>query len=207
VSTDARSSLDAHDKRLRPRQAARVLQIVLGSLALVGLIIVALGAILPSSWSVERSILINAPTSSVHAIASDLAYWDEWAQWDHQGRPVDELGAIRSGAGASLHFSAPGAGPAGSVRIVQSDVARGVTFQIELDGGRPSEAALAYTPRLAATEVTWHDRGKLPPIIGALMRDLVETRLAGHMEVGLRRLKDLVERPSGTATPAAPASR
>lgn len=183
-------------KRLGGPQVVRVLQIVIGSLMLVALLVIALGAILPSTWHVERSILINAPMSSVHGIASDLAYWDDWAEWDHPTQPVHELGPVRSGVGASLRLSTPGAGEGGQVRIVHSDVAHGVTFAIEIDGRRPSEAALVYTPRLAATEVTWRDSGQLPPLIGALMRDLVETRLAGHMEVGLAHLKDLVERPA-----------
>ena len=201
MSSEAQSSSELGSKRLRlPSHGGRVLAIVLGSLALVALLIAVLGAILPSTWLVERSILINAPPAAVHAIAQDLEYWDDWAEWDPHGLPVNELGPIASGAGATLRFSSAGDGPSGRVRIVQSDASQGVTFAIELDQGRPSEARLTYTPRLATTEVTWHDQGELPPIIGSLMRDLVQTRLAGHMEVGLRRLKDLVER--GPAHPS-----
>jgi polyketide cyclase/dehydrase/lipid transport protein len=195
VSSEAEAPSDGASKRVQLRaQGGRVLAIVLGSLALVALLIVVLGAIMPSSWFVERSILINAPPSAVHAVVQDLAYWDDWAQWDQQGVAVTERGPVKSGSGASLHFSAPEAGASGRVRILQSDVTQGVTFAIELDQGRASQATLSYSPRLATTEVTWRDQGELPPIIGALMRDLVQTRLAGHMEVGLRHLKDLVER-------------
>jgi hypothetical protein len=200
VASDAPSCAGS-GKRLELPEARRVISIVLGSLVAVALIIATIGAILPRTWSVERSILINAPASSVHEITSDLEYWDDWAEWDRQDRPVSELGPLRSGTGASLHFSAGGVA-AGRVRIVRSDVERGVSFEIELDGGRTSQAAISYTPRLAATEVTWRDTGTLPPIIGPLMRDLVETRLAGHIDVGLARLKDLVEGASaGSATP------
>jgi hypothetical protein len=203
MSSEARSSPELAGKRIRlPSQGGRVLAIVLGSLAFVALLIVALGAILPGRWRVERSILINAPASSVHAIVQDLQYWDDWAQWDQHGMPVNELGPISTGTGATLHFSSAGGGASGRVRIVHSALTGGVTFAIELDQGRPSAASLTYTPRLATTEVTWRDQGELPPILGALMRDLVQTRLAGHMEVGLRRLKDLVER--GPLPPAAP---
>jgi hypothetical protein len=195
VSTEASPHPELTNEHVRrPSPGGRVLAIVLGSLAAVALLIVTLGAILPSSWFVERSILINAPPAAVHAVVQDLDHWEDWAQWDQHGVRVSERGQVTSGSGASLRFSAAEAGASGSVRIVQSDPARGVTFAIELDQGRASQATLSYTPRLATTEVTWRDQGELPPIIGALMRDLVQTRLAGHMEVGLRRLKDLVER-------------
>jgi polyketide cyclase/dehydrase/lipid transport protein len=197
VPSDVPPSASAPGKRLSvPPHAGRVLQIVIGSLVLVVLIIIALGAILPGTWNVQRSILINAPPSLVHAVASDLEYWDDWAQWDHHDQPAIELGPIRSGVGASLRFSTPGAAEGGQVRILESDAQRGVTFEITIASGRPSRASLEYSVRLAATEVTWRDQGELPPIVGPLMRDLVETRLAGHMEVGLKRLKDQVERPA-----------
>lgn len=195
MSTEASPHPDLtgpHDRRRS--HGGRVLAIVLGSLVAVALLIVTLGAILPRSWVVERSILINAAPAAVHAVVQDLDNWEDWAQWDQHGVAVSERGPISSGVGASLRFSAAEAGASGRVHIVQSDAARGVTFAIELDQGRASQVALTYTPRLATTEVTWRDQGELPPIIGALMRDLVQTRLAGHMEVGLRRLKDLVER-------------
>lgn len=192
-------------KRIRlPSQGGRVLAIVLGSLAFVALLIVILGAIQPSAWLVERSILINAPPAAVHAVVQDLEYWDDWAEWDQDGLPVTELGPIASGVGATLRFSFAGNRASGRVQIVQSDAAQGVTFAIALDQGRPSRATLTYTPRLATTEVTWRDQGELAPIVGALMRDLVQTRLAGHMEVGLRRLKDLVERGPPPPSPAQP---
>jgi len=180
---------------MRPRLLP-VFQIVLGAVALVALVLTGIGAILPRHWRVERSLMINAPPSSVHRWAADLAYWPRWAQ-GNQGSlaPENQLGAPSAGVGATLTWRGRADGTTGSVRITASDPERGVWFEHRIDAGKPSVAALRYTPKPGVTEVTWQDEGELPPVVGGFLLDYFQTRLGEHMGQGLARLKQLAEQP------------
>jgi uncharacterized membrane protein len=182
-----------------PPHLGRVLQIVIGVVVLVTLLIVGVGALLPHTWHVEQSILINAPATSVHAWVSDLKRWPRWAQWNQADLwPRDQVGEPSAGTGASLHWygRANGAGEVstGEVRIVKSEPTAGVWFENRTGNARePSRASVTYVERPGVTLVTWEDRGSLPPVVGGLFLDQFQKRLAEHMETGLERLKDLVE--------------
>jgi len=178
---------------MRPRLLP-VFQIVLGAVALVALLLTGIGAILPRHWRVERSLMINAPSASVHRWAADLAYWPRWAQWDHRSlAPENQLGDPSAGVGATLRWRGPAGGATGSVRITASDPERGVWFEHRVDTGKPSFAALLYTSKPGVTEVTWRDEGELSPIVGGYLLDYFQMRLGQHMGEGLARLKQLVE--------------
>lgn len=183
---------------MRPRLFP-VLQIVLGALIAVALVILGLGALLPRGWHVERSIMIHAPPSAVHAWVSDLRHWPRWAQWNSTALfPQNRVGDPSAGPGATLTWTGtrPGSNEEtrGTVRIVESDPARGVAFEIQVQDEPPSSAALRYEPGPGVTLVQWTDRGRLPPVVGGLLLDEYQQRLGRHMEQGLTRLKDLVER-------------
>ena len=60
-------------------------------------------------------------------------------------------------------------------------------------------------PRAGVTQVTWQDRGQLPPIVGGLFRDLFQKRLREHMRTGLERLHDLVG-PGGSTDLSVPSA-
>jgi len=188
----------------------RVAQIVLGSLLAVALLLVGLGLLLPRHWHVEASIMINAPPDAIHARIDDLHHWPQWAQWNQSAlAPQNHVGTPSSGLGATLTWYGRAAASdkltTGEVRIVRSEPSLGVWFESRTMGGAPSRASLTYSERPGVTEVTWRDDGELPPIVGGLFRDLFQKRLAQHMQAGLEKLKDLVERGDGVnLTPPAP---
>lgn len=179
-----------------PPTLLRVAQIVLGVLALTGLILAGLGALLPRRWHVQQAVMINAPPAAIHTYVNDLHYWPKWAQWNQADlAPKNELSAPSAGTGARLTwYGRGGDNPAsGEVRIVKSDPALGVWFENRTSGGAPSRAEITYVARPGVTEVVWKDEGELPPIIGGMFLDLFQKRLSRHMSAGLERLKELVE--------------
>lgn len=179
-----------------PPPLLRVAQIVLGVLALTGLLLAGLGALLPRRWHVEQSVMINAPPAAIHAWVNDLHHWPKWAQWNQADlAPKNELSAPSAGTGARLTWYGRGGDSptSGEVRIVKSDPAHGVWFENRTSGGEPSRAEITYVARPGVTEVVWKDEGQLPPIIGGMFLDLFQKRLSRHMAAGLERLKELVE--------------
>lgn len=176
------------------RSTTRVAQIVVGVLLFTALLLAGLGALLPRTWHVEQSIMINAPPAAVHRYVSDLHYWSEWAQWNQaELAPKNQVGTPSAGAGAALTWYGRGGKASGEVRITSSDPERGVSFENRAPDTEPSKARLSYVPRPGVTEVLWRDEGRLPPVVGGLFLDLFQQRLGKHMTSGLERLKELVE--------------
>jgi len=181
----------------RPPHLWRVAQIVFGALFAVLLSIVGLGALLSRNWQVEESILINAPAPAVHAWVGDLQRWPRWAQWNQAELwPKNQVSEPSTGVGATLHWYGRARSQdepqSGEVRILRSDPHQGVWFENRVQNAAPSQTAVTYAERAGVTQVTWQDRGQLPPIVGGLFRDLFQKRLREHMRTGLERLHDLV---------------
>ena len=174
----------------------RVAQIVIGVLALTGLLLAGLGALLPRRWHVQESVMINAPPAVIHGWVSDLRHWPQWAQWNQADlAPKNQLSAPSTGAGARLTWYGRGGEKptSGEVSIIRSEPELGVWFENRTSGGEPSRAEVTYVARPGVTEVIWKDEGQLPPIVGGLFLDLFQKRLSRHMNAGLERLKELVE--------------
>lgn len=169
-------------------------KIAITLVAAVGLALL-VGLALPRRWSVERSVLIDAPPALIHPFLFDLRRWQEWSVWtrelDPQVRHTFE--GPPDGVGARWLWLGPAMGR-GQLEIVQSDPMIGV----ELDEAIESEvvnahASIRYTPEGAGTRLTWSDQGTLPPVVGGFFKGLVEAQLGQSLTTGLTRLKALVE--------------
>src|SRR5207244_4393743 len=141
----------------------------------------------------------------IHAWVGDLQHWSAWAQWNQADlAPRNTLSVPSTGASSTLTWygraDRRGEAASGTVRIVRSDPESGVWFE-SMSSGQPSQASVTFAQRSLVTEVTWQDRGRLPPIVGGLFLDLFQQRLHEHMSQGLERLKALVEHP-GEQSPA-----
>jgi hypothetical protein len=183
--------------RPRPAHLWRVAQIVFGALFAVVLCIVGLGAVLSRTWQVEESILINAPAPAVHAWVGDLQRWPRWAQWNQAELwPRNQVSEPSTGVGATLRWYGRAQSgdevQSGEVRILRSEPHQGVWFENRIQNNAPSQTSVTYAERAGVTQVTWQDRGELPPIVGGLFRDLFQKRLREHMRTGLERLHELV---------------
>ncbi len=180
------------------------LAFVVAALLAVAGVLFALDRLLPRTWRAEARVLVQAPPEVIHSIASDLRRWPEWAQWDRSRLTTkNQLGAQTTGVGARLRWRSTGPGSSrpvtGSIRIVESDPTRGLSFQSRIEGGPPSRIRLTMSPKHGMTEVAWEDRGEIPGALAALSLDRLQQRLEAHIAEGLARLKALAEAQARTA--------
>jgi hypothetical protein len=147
---------------------------VVGTVVSTLLVIGAIGFALPNRWEISRSVLIHAAPSEVHRVVSDNSKFPLWALPE----------AVQTDPSLTS-----------SLTIERSDPQRGVWFATRTRTGEAGHAAVTYRTRAGLTEVTWLDRGELPPVIGGLFRDQFQRQLAAHMERSLTRLKQLAEAP------------
>lgn len=152
---------------------------------------------LPSTWKVERSIVIDAPAEAVWARVHDLNVWDAWVPWTKErdptmktqftGEPGDGQQWVFMGnlmgqgrilvngyeANASLRYD---------LEFVRAEISKGEIKLVSLgDSG---------TPR---TRVTWIDRGSKRGVLDRFTVDHIKAGVGYDFEIGLAKLKKLCE--------------
>jgi len=164
----------------------------------IGLVIAVLlvGAVMPSKYNVEKTILINKPVTEVMNKVGDLNYYAIWNPWQQM-----DPAATRTVTGDpktinhkySWHGKKVGTG---SLTINGVDEAH-ISFDLEFLKPWKSHATDKWTferDDTSKTKVTWQNSGDLPWPMARLMGPLINKNLNHQFEKGLNNLKDMVEK-------------
>jgi hypothetical protein len=170
-----------------------VFQLVLAALALVVVALLGLGFAFPSRWHAERSLLVNADPTTIHALVSDLRTWPEWADPPVVAEAEFAYTGPERGAGSAREWH-DARGVEGRTEITRDEASQGVWFRSLIDQGETTTSgAIVYEVGAAGTNVTWRDEGDLPRPFGLYFRDGVERDVRALFDRGLLRLKRLAE--------------
>ncbi len=164
---------------------------------LATLLVVVVGFILPSSYTVSRTVTINADPVHIHTFVGDLEQWPAWTPWVKADPTiVVTFGDKTTGVGA--HQSWTGDGGGGELTFTRSDPTWGVAYDMSLgDGKYNTESTMEYIHDGGTTDVVWTMRGDLGhnpfnryfglmmgPMIGPMFEDgLNRLKLAAEKEV------------------------
>lgn len=167
------------------------------AIAVVAVVLAVLGvaAVLPRSWSVERSVVIRSAPARIYPFLFDLRRWQEWSAWTKAIDPLvrNTYEGPRDGVGAKWIWMGPKMGR-GQLEIVAADPASGIELAQAVESEVVnSKATLRFSAEADGTRVTWRDEGTLPPLVGGFFRGTVEDLLASHLEASLAKLKATVE--------------
>ncbi len=173
-------------------------RILIGLLALIA-VVALVGLFLPTSYSIERRITINAPPASVHALVGDLERWPEWTPWiTADPTVVTTLGDKKTGVGASQTWTSDDGG--GELTFTACDAETGIAYDmvfIMKDNRAPARAKMLYTREGDATVVTWIMEGDVadmaPPVLAGYARLFLPGQVGDMFDQGLLVLKEKVE--------------
>lgn len=172
---------------------------ILGAGAVVLLLFLAIGFLLPGSWQAEASADISASPEAVFAFLDSPEGWRQWTPWPDSG--VVRSGPER-GDGAKLSWSDPELG-SGSFTLVGVTPPERVQYEVDVgDGSMRTEGSVTLSPEGDGVHVTWHEAGDLGhnPLMGywALSMGRAQSQ---ELSKGLDRLTALV---ADSATVTAP---
>lgn len=170
-------------------------------LGLATLLVAVGGLTLPSSYTISRSIIIEAAPSDVHAYLGDLENWPNWTPWFKGDANLEVVvGTISQGVGA--HQTWEGNSSSGELTLTRCDQDWGIAFDMALDDGRKMTACtMRYIPVEGGTEVTWDMSGDNGINIFARFASLALDPVIGPMfDEGLARLKMVTESQDSTGT-------
>lgn len=181
----------------------------IGLLVVVGLVVVlaGIGFLLPAKWSVERSIVVNAPPTAIYPFVANMKTgWPQWSPFDKEDPEMTYTYAgPEEGLGASRAWVSKKMGD-GSMKVTKADPNTGIEYELEMVANHfTMTGKLGFEPSGAGTKVVWLDTGE----VGAnpmhrWMANLMDKMMGGMFERGLQTLKSKAE-AAAAAAPSSPA--
>ena len=170
---------------------------------LATLVVVAVGFMLPSTFTVSRAVTINAEPARIHTLVGDLKEWPNWAPWAKADPSmVVTYGAATTGVGA--HQSWVGDSGNGQLTFTRSEPDWGVAYDMTFDGEKhASRSTMTYLRAGSATEVVWvmtGDIGNNP--FNRYFGLMMDPMIGPMFEDGLNRLKLESEKQGPAEEPA-----
>jgi uncharacterized protein YndB with AHSA1/START domain len=152
----------------------------------------------PDSFSVQRSVTIQAPPEKVFAQINDFHAWQAWSPWEKRDPAMQRTySGATAGQGAVYAWKGNSQVGAGRMEIIESVPSSKVG--IKLDFIEPFEghnmADFTLQPAGGATQVTWVMHGP-SPFISKLMGVFVsmDSMIGKDFEAGLANLKAAAEK-------------
>jgi uncharacterized protein YndB with AHSA1/START domain len=173
-------------------------------LKLLLLVVTAVAAVLviaatrPSTFHIEKSVMIQAPPEKVYALIGDFHNWPEWSAQDREDATMQRTysGAM-TGLGAVSDWTSKGSAGAGRMTITAATVPSKV--EVAVDWNRPFKVRNTHefrlTPTGDETQVTWTAEGTNLYIMKVMeVFAGVNGFMGRHFEAGLQNLKKVAER-------------
>lgn len=166
-------------------------------IALLGAGLFVGGALLPSTFSVSRSVTIGAAADRIDALVADPRAWARWSVWNRRDPAMTiEYSGAASGVGAVWAWKSKTEGD-GRMSFTAVEPGRRVAFDLYFpDFGTTSRGELLFEPAGAGTRVTWSMQGDMGsnPLyhwfaLGA------DSMVGADFAAGLTNLKALAETP------------
>ncbi len=149
------------------------------------------------SYTVERSVTIDAPPAAVYEQIADFHNWTNWSPWeDVDPRLNRTYSGAEAGTGAVYRWS--GNRKAGQGQMTITDATEPSTVCIDLVFEKPwkaqSDTVFNIRPDAAGSEVTWSMTGRKTTVTKVMGIFKSMDKLIGpDFEKGLARLKATTE--------------
>lgn len=165
--------------------------------ALIGAVLV-LALMQPDSFTVQRSVDVQAPADKIFPFIDDFSRWQSWSPWEKKDPAMKRtISSPSAGKGAAYSWEGNDDVGRGTMTIVESAPPKRIA--IKLDFTAPFEAHNDVTFTLeskgAATQVTWSMQGPMPfvsKLIGVFVS--MDAMVGKDFEAGLANLKAAAEK-------------
>jgi uncharacterized protein YndB with AHSA1/START domain len=179
------------------RAMKKVLLGIVGALALLIVIVLALAASKPSTFTVERSLAINAPAATVFANLDDFHRWSAWSPWEKLDPNLSRTySGAPKGQGAVYDWQGNKDVGKGRMTIVETQPDAKVVIRLQFIEPFPADNQTTFTltPAGSGTEVSWRMTGP-NSFMGKLISVFasMDKMIGGDFERGLSNLKKVSE--------------
>ena len=167
------------------------------ALAAVIAVLVGITMLLPSKYSVERSVTMDAPAETIFAHVNDFKQWPNWMPWIQKDPNMAlTFGEKTSGEGAWYSWTSENREVGnGKLSIVEVQPGSFIKTKLEFEGQDPGYGTWTFEPSGEQTTVTWGmagDMGMNP--VGKVFAQLMDGMVGPDFEKGLASIKAITEK-------------
>ena len=170
-------------------------KVAFGLLAVVVLLVL-IGFLLPASYRVERSVVVQAKPDAIFPYVNTLKKWPEWSAWNVEKYPslTYHYSGPEAGPGATSEWTSKDAG-SGKLVVTSATVPTRLEYDLSFEQGKyQSKGTFTFEERTEGTKVVWADAGNMgwSPLnrwFGLLM----DKFMGPDFEAGLAKLKSVAE--------------
>jgi hypothetical protein len=169
-------------------------KIILGAIG-VALLVIGIGFLMPSTYTIERNVRINAPAQDIFRHVKDLRKWQRWGVWFKRD-PAMQVSYSGPGSSVGMQSSwiseSQGNGRMEVIGIEENQRFIYSLYFIDMDMGSTGE--LVFSPGEGKTLVTWRDQGD----VGAnplyrYFAFFMDSMIGDDLQMGLDNLKVISE--------------
>lgn len=170
----------------------KILKKILMGLVILVVALVVVAMLLPNTYKVERSVVINAPAEIVFDQVNDLQKTEAWSPWKDPTMKIT-YGPLTAGKGASSSWESKDMG-SGSQTIEESVPNSKVKIFLDFKGMGTANAVFAIAPEGGSVKVTQEMNGEagMNPV-HRYMNLLMDKMIGPMFEKGLAGLKSVAE--------------
>lgn len=172
----------------------KVLKNILYSLLVLALILGGVSLLLPSEVNVERTALIDAPTTTVFKQVNNLKNWKSWSPWFKKD-PAVKLTYEGPTEGKDAKYSWESKHEEvgnGTLTIMESEANKSIQTNIDFGGQGSGNGNWSFEQTPEGTKVTWGltaNMGMNP--IAKYMGLMMDKQVGPSFEEGLANLKEI----------------
>ena len=171
-----------------------------GAAVLIGAVavILILAAFKPDTFTVQRSLAINAPADRIFPFINDYGRWPVWSPYETKDPQMKRiLSTVTAGRGATYAWEGDSNVGAGNMAIVDSDSPSKVGIKLNMlkPISASNDVTFTLVPQGGATKVTWAMQGPVPYFAKVIHVFFdMDKMVGGDMEAGLAKLKAAAEK-------------
>jgi uncharacterized protein YndB with AHSA1/START domain len=174
----------------------RVVKYIVIGIAVLAVLLIGIGYLLPSAYDVSRSVEIKAAPEKVYAFIADPREWKKWSVWNQRDPAMKIVySGPPAGPGAKWAWESKSEGT-GEMTFLKAEANRSLEYRLAFkDFATTSDGALLLQPVGPGTRVTWRmtgDVGNHP--VRRYFAALMDRMVGPDFENGLANLKALAEK-------------
>lgn len=167
--------------------------ILAGTVAVLAII----GMVLPSTFAIRRSVVVDAAPPDIHPYVADLRKWPDWTPYNAEENPglEFEYGDEFNGMVLSETWTDPKWG-SGELKIDEQNAENGIRYVMSMDGmEKPMKGSISYSRDGEGFRVTWSSRGTMPsdPFNRWMYKLFVVPQMEKSFDSSLAKLKERAE--------------
>jgi hypothetical protein len=167
-------------------------------LVLAGLVaaLLIVGLLLPGSYRVERSVVIQAKPDAVFTKVNTLKHWPEWTAWTVARFPDMKLNFTGPEAGVGAVYSWTGkTSGSGTLKLTRSEPSKLIAYDLDFEHGKYlSKGEISFVAEGEMVAVKWSNAGDLGANPVNRWFGLLMDRMMGpDLQTGLENLKRQAE--------------